>query len=215
MFMLMEIALISLGVWQLQRKAWKENLIALRTAQATRSAIQFDSLYKIASLLEYQHVQLQCEFDVARIYIVDGFNADSNISRRQYLICEDSHRPNAPELVVAMDWGQDMTACISPLYEVAPKRPAHWCSTDIDGRLRYWEPATFAQRVGGVKPLQAATFGKNALPYYVQSGEALPPPPANNHFAYAIQWFIFAGVLAVIFTIWRRQQRLAPAAPDA
>ena len=49
--------------------------------------------------------------------------------------------------------------------------------------------------------------------------EALPPllpsaPPTidtipNNHLSYAVQWFSFAAILAIIYGLWMRR-RLAP-----
>jgi surfeit locus 1 family protein len=203
MFVLMEITLISLGVWQLQRKAWKEAVLANIERATSMPAVSVKRLSDLDGLSEFRRVTLTCaNRDQASGVSQSGFNAQSQPATRVFIICPLS---SGETVSIQGDWIPD-DDLITVSYPIAR----------IEGRLRQWHISTWAERLAGVTNISPGLF-KIAVDrrYYVTKVDALPPPPPNNHFAYAMQWFIFAGVLGVIFTIWMRQQRLAPAAPGA
>ncbi len=223
MFILMEITLIGLGVWQLQRKAWKEELLTNIRRNQSAPLLNLIDTRKITPDMAFRRVALMCRYNEIASAFELGFDDKSQIAERTYHLCDFS---NAPDLVARTTWSPKPHAKTvvgkETVFISDPSRPGATkpMSIHIIGRLYPWTSQTFySSMIGDIgydrKGFWQAARTGDIADYFVQSGDTLPPPPANNHFAYAIQWFIFAGVLAVIFTIWRRQQRLAPAAPDA
>jgi surfeit locus 1 family protein len=194
MFLLMEITLISLGVWQLQRKEWKEAILASREKNANLPAFFLSHSNQVTPDMEYRRVNTLCFYRPTDTYSMEGFDEKSAIATRWFVKCS-----GPSQVVIDLGWGSKT----SPLYGGAAIAP-------VSGRIRHWPLQSAAQAMGGIKPISPKNFVAPVAAFYVQSGDTLPPPPANNHFAYAMQWFIFAGVLLVIFTIWARRQRLAP-----
>ncbi len=198
MFLVMEAVLISLGVWQLQRKDWKEELLAMRARNAALPALPLSSDTQISATMEYRRVKFACAFTAAGQYLVEGFDEAKNIASRRYVKCV-----SPLNIVVDLGWiAPDARMQSEPAMMVA-------------GRLRFWPEQSSAQALGGIQPVGPKNFAAPVAPFYVQQGDALPQPPPNNHFAYAIQWFIFAGVLCVIFMLFQRWQKLAPRPPGA
>jgi surfeit locus 1 family protein len=205
MFVLMELTLISLGVWQLERKEWKEDLLKNMQRNQAAPVLQLTDTKLISEDMLFRRVAFTCHYDEVESAFELGFDPQSQIAERAYHICDFK---NAPSLVARSNW--------------SPKRPAATKLRLIHatGRFYPWTHESFYSAWVGSAQYDQKKFWTSLrtsgiAPYFVQMGDALPPPPANNHFAYAIQWFIFAGVLLVIFTIWARRQRLAPPGPGA
>jgi surfeit locus 1 family protein len=203
MFVIMEVTLISLGVWQLQRKVWKEALIAAINRDGSASPLLINRLSDLNTLHEFQRVKLKCmNTDQASGVSQSGFNAQSQPSMRPYDVCQ---LPSGEFLSVQSDWIQN-----DQLFVV------RYTSTYVDGRLRKWTKPNWTARLAGITHISPGMFKATVdRRYYITKGDTLPPPPANNHFAYAMQWFIFAATLLVIFTIWERRRRLASPPPAA
>jgi surfeit locus 1 family protein len=199
MFVLMEITLISLGMWQLERKEWKEALIAQIARNAEQPAFAFASADQVTPDMEYRRVNFVCAYKLADEYSVDGFDAAKRMAKRRYVKC------SAPaHIVVDLGWHANASDVDAATGVIA-----------VAGRIRLWPEQSRAQALGNIKLVGPQNFTAPVASFYVQTGDALPPPPPNNHFAYAVQWFIFAGVLGVIFALFQWWQRLAPKAPGA
>jgi surfeit locus 1 family protein len=211
MFLLMEITLISLGVWQLQRKDWKEALLRQRLVSAQAPLLNLKKNDIANEKIAYRHVVFTCLYDGFSSVVVSGFDEASNIADRNYIVCNFK---DAPSLVVRSKWTKHDRAKLVGQPKVTFVSGPLLLVQTVKGRLLPWPSQSFYDSwVGSGYDRQAYWRSKRKMPiasYFVQIGDALPPPPANNHFAYAMQWFIFAGVFLVIFTIWARRQRLAP-----
>jgi surfeit locus 1 family protein len=214
MFILMEITLIGLGVWQLQRMAWKEALLEQRRVAIDAEPLNFFSSKSLADSSAYRRVNFKCNYDIFSMNLESGFDSNSNIADRIYVRCDFK---GAPSIILRGKW-QSNHAPTKHENHSGPKvafASGPMILTQLaQGRLLPWPSTAFYDSWIGAgihrKAFWQKTENIKIADYFVQSGDTLPPPPPNNHFAYAMQWFIFAGVLAVIFTIWRRQQRLAP-----
>jgi surfeit locus 1 family protein len=211
MFLLMEITLISLGVWQLQRKEWKEALLEQRRISATAPPLNLTISHVVNEKNAYSLVSFECQYDVLASIVESGFDEASNISDRKYILCNFK---DAPFIVVRGKWINSAAEKSVRQPKVAFVAGPRLMSQIVKGRLLPWPSQSFYDAWIGLGYDRQSYWQKThkapIANYFVQSGDALPPPPANNHFAYAMQWFIFAGVLLVIFTIWTRRQRLAP-----
>ena len=74
---IMTVILIGLGVWQLQRLTWKENLIATVSGHMTAAPVSLDDALKLsADDVQYRKVALTGHFDNARENYV--FTTDVN-----------------------------------------------------------------------------------------------------------------------------------------
>jgi surfeit locus 1 family protein len=194
MFVLMEITLVSLGVWQLQRKDWKEALLAQMARNAEQPAFALSRPDQVTTDMEYARVNFVCAYKLSDQYSVEGFDAAAKIAKRRYIKCS---RPAA--IVVDLGW-----------HAAAPDVVGGAALVTVSGRIRHWTAPSAAQALGGIKLVSPKDFTAPVAPFYVQAGDALPPPLPNNHLAYAMQWGLFAGVLAIIFVLFQRRQRLAP-----
>jgi surfeit locus 1 family protein len=199
MFVVMEITLLSLGVWQLQRKDWKEALIAQIARNAEQPTFALISTEQVTPDMEYRRVTFDCTYKLSDQYSVDGFDANKQIAKRRYVKC------SAPAtIVVDLGWSALTSAMAGSAGQIA-----------VAGRVRHWTLPSAAQALGGIELVSPKNFAAPVAAFYVQNGDGLPPPLPNNHFAYAIQWFLFAGVLAVIFALFQRRQKLAPTGSGA
>ena len=63
----MTVILVGLGVWQLQRLTWKENLIATVSGHMTAAPISLDEALRLsADEVQYRKVSLSGHFDNAK-----------------------------------------------------------------------------------------------------------------------------------------------------
>jgi surfeit locus 1 family protein len=180
----MLIVLIALGLWQLQRMAWKETMLK----NLALPVLVLSAPAKMTADMELRRVQISCpEVSFADVKIRDY--AAFTPQYRAFTKC-----PGVDGIVV-VDHGFNTTRG-NPIAN--PRR-------QFEGTVREWQPESWALRVAGAKRIKRADFGAAGAvsPFFVKAG---PPPKAsniaNNHFAYAIQWFAFAGVLTVIYGLF-------------
>ena len=198
--LVMLATLVSLGVWQLQRRAWKADLIAqLETAPLAPLLEPRDFLAAMQGTksIQYRRAELPCAPGTVLPYDLKGGSSASGNSGYLVLV---SCRPNrkAPDIVAVAGWTWRPDAARVPItvdtvftgliiekpYGDAANRPAFMLIPDT-----------------AVPPLQ---------PSRLPTPQDLP----DNHLSYAGQWFGLAVALATIYALWLRNRRkLADAAP--
>ena len=176
--------MLYLGVWQLQRKAWKEALLAQYTAAAANPAPVVYPLGGKAAVQAalYRRAKLDCRFREGEWESVGGRNAKGEPGYVQIAPC---------------DTDAGVTAYVQIGWSRGPA-PPQWAGGMVSGFIAPY-------KVGGARlvadpPL--AGLQANAQPD--------PGTIANNHLAYAVQWFLFAGVALVIFALALRNRLAAP-----
>jgi len=170
--------MVWLGVWQLHRMAWKEGLLAEYRAAAGKPPVAFPHDLKDQSLL-FRRSEAFCLEPV-------GWRASQGRDRagesgwRHIADCRTG--AEGPGLAVNIGWSR------------SPDAP-RWTGGIVKGI------------VGPDHDGQVLLVSDVAAP-----GLAPSEPPSlddipNNHFAYAIQWFIFAALAVGIYAIalWRRK----------
>ncbi len=206
MFLAMQITLISLGVWQLQRKEWKEALIQKIESNVHAPLMKIDTLQTVSPKNDFRLAKIECQPALKSYVTIAEFGPNSELGERAYFPCM---LESGGAIVVRDAW---LAIGIDTIL-VTSVGPDKWNSLrkteSYTGRIRFWSDASLAQRLGNIRVLGPKDFKIPVAPFYLDT-EGRQPAPPNNHFAYAMQWFIFAGVLLVIFTIWMRRQRLAP-----
>ena len=170
--------MIALGVWQLQRLGQKEAMLArYARVQTMSSDVPWPRDAAAAEAALFRHARVICERVLAQ-GATAGRNLAGTTGWAQTARCA---LDGGGEATIALGWTQ------APV--VQP-----WAGGEIEGVVAPGEDGSVRLIAGkpptGLQPL------------------ARPDPRdvPNNHFAYAIQWFLFAGVAAVIYGIALRRK---------
>lgn len=183
-------AMIALGVWQLQRKDWKEALLARYAANQALPPVAFPAIPTGDALL-YRKTSAFCLQPTA-------WRTEGAGGHGWRLIADCRTGAEGPGFAVEMgltrdlnakpDWkGGKVTGVIAP----APTHQSLIASLT--------EPA----------PTTLMIVSDTTLPGLTVSPRPSPAGIPNNHLAYAVQWFIFAALALGIYAIALRRRLTA------
>jgi len=229
-------ALVALGTWQLERKAWKEGLIAtlterLATAPAALPAPgEWPRLDQASD--EYRRVRFSAVFDHGKEALVyaaaSAFRPD--VTGRGYWVFTPARRADGATVIINRGF-------VSEARKEPASRPDGQVAgpVEIVGAMRWpdahtWfspadDPARNLWFTRDPKAIAAAKGIGPVAPFYVE--QESPDPPGglpqpgrlvvqlrNQHLGYAITWYGLALVLVVAFAVWARASRRAPQTED-
>lgn len=166
-------AMIGLGIWQLQRRAWKEALIARYAAvRADSPEVPWPRDPQAVEAALFRRSSVWCDQVLATTSIA-GRSARGEQGVAQVATCRID---GGGQVDVALGWA------------VQPA-PVSWAGGKVSGIV-----ASGAQHTARLiaDPPQAG-LAPLARPD--------PRDVPNNHLAYAVQWFLFATVAAVIYAL--------------
>ena len=166
--------MIGLGIWQLDRKAQKEALLATYSAAAGKPPIGWPVIPPKEPLPLFRAATGNC-LSVTGFRTAPGQNRDGEPG---FLVIADCRTgAEGPGMAVELGWSKDPNAgrayrggLVSGM--VAP---------DSKSRMR----------------LVAASPGPGLQASSPPSPDSIP----NNHLSYAIQWFLFAGIAVIIYLL--------------
>lgn len=219
--------LIGLGVWQLKRLAWKEDLLTRVHAAQTAPAVPIAGVLRAAAKggdAGYRRVTAICPGLSSAPFVELYAVMDGEMGSRLISVCK---LDGAPYGSILVDRGF-VAATISarPPVDANDTRPV-----GVRGVLRTPERRTFVQppndpahhRFFGrqIAPLADALHAQNPTPLFLMAETssnpewlALKPAPLpvdipNNHFQYALTWFGLAGALLAVYgaMLWGRLRR--------
>ena len=223
--------MFSLGLWQLNRKAWKEQLIAQVEARAKAAPIALRDIPKA-----WREAPDQEDSNFARVAATGRFDH----ARELHLLTPE--RDGAAWMVITPFETPEGTALV--MRGVVPDRlkdPARRAQGQIEGdvaivgRIRLPEQAGsftpandvnrnawFWRDLAGMQRAARVDEASRALPFFIELESPTPPGGIprpkldqinlrNDHLQYAITWFALAGVMVVMFGVWVRAQRGRPA----
>jgi surfeit locus 1 family protein len=187
-------AMIALGIWQLHRATWKEALIARYAANRSLPPMSFPSLAPVSDDAMFRKSQVNC-LRVVEWRTTGGATPTGQAGYRHIAAC--STGAEGPGALIDMGVAAD------------PQFKPTWKGGLVDGIITT-EP--------GNQSLVGKLFGKQLPPRPMLVADRPAPnlaasaPPStdeisNNHMAYAIQWFLFAAVAAVIYVIALRKRQ--------
>lgn len=234
--MLAFAALMALGTWQVERKAWKEGLIA---TLAERLAAPPTPLPPPAAWTaldpagnEYRRVTFKAEFEPAEqaLVLATGSAFRPDVTGPGYWIFAPARLAGGGVVVVNHGF-VPLADAKTLLNRVNPR------TVDITGTMRWPEApnwftpkADLAQNLWFVRNPIAIAAAKGwgpVSPFYVEQETPVPPGGwprpgklvpnlPNNHLQYAVTWYGLALVLIVVFVVWaaktareRRNQGIA------
>ena len=188
--------MIGLGLWQVQRLHWKDALLAQYSAAAAIAAPLLVTGADLPGNAAYRHVQWDCP-DAGPDQVVGGGNAKGQSGWAHVVVC--GHRAGTVQtrVPVVIGWSSTVT-------------PVRWRGGRLTG-------VAVPGKKSGVALAPAGPALRN-LDWHIvadppQAGliaNATPDPRAiaNNHLAYAVQWFLFAATALIIYALaLRRRQK--------
>jgi surfeit locus 1 family protein len=215
--------LVALGTWQLQRKAWKEGLIAALNERGTAAPVALpppDQWQRLNQQREeFRRVSFAAEFlpgEEALVY-TSGSALRPDVSGPGYWVLAPAHIPGGA--IVVVNRGFVPEGRQNPQSRGA----SQGSSGMIVGALRWPEaPSLFtpdndtAHNLWFARDIAAIAAAKHwgpVAPFYVEQETPVPPgglpKPGpirptlpNNHLQYALTWYGLALVLLAGFVFW-------------
>ena len=189
--------MIALGVWQLQRAAWKERLLADYAAAASLPALDLDPLLAREGEtpmppLAFRRVLVTCTAQNAVPDLRGGRSRAGQGGYAYRVPCRPGAEGLGGRILVNAGWSQ------------LP-----------DAERRITLDGIVAGTLGPVEPdrpvvLTSATAVAPLAPSAAPTIADIP----NNHHAYAFQWFLFAAVAVAIFLLAARQRQARRLPPE-
>lgn len=189
------LVMVGLGVWQLQRAAWKERLLADYALAATLPALDLDPLLsrdRPLPPLAFRRVLVTCQPQETAPEWRGGRNRAGQGGYVALVPCRPGAEGLAGRLRINAGWA------------ALPERERRLSLPSIVA-------GTLGADVEG-QPL-ILTASTPVTPFAASAPASIDEVP-NNHRAYAAQWFFFAGLAVLIYLLaLRRRPRELPPEP--
>jgi surfeit locus 1 family protein len=225
------IILIGLGIWQLDRKTWKENLIATVTSRIAQAPVDLPPRSAWARLVqagnEFSRVTFPAEFlpgEEASVY-TSGSPFRPDVKVPGYWVFAPAQLAGGSIVLVNRGFVPMERKDTATRIEGAPRG-----TVEIVGAMRWPEgrgmftpdddPKTNVWYVRDIQAMAAAKKWTAAAPFYIDQEAPVPPGGLplpgkievhlpDNHLGYAITWFGLALGLAGVYVAWlvRRLRR--------
>jgi surfeit locus 1 family protein len=216
--------LVGLGIWQIQRKAWKEGLIATLTERlaAPPAVLPAPATWPDLDQAtdEYRRVKFSAVLDNAKEALVYGaasaFRPD--VSGPGYWVFTPARLADGRVLIInrgfVPEGRQDpksrldgQTAGMIEFVGIMRwPDPRHWFTPNDEPKKNLW----FSRDPQSIAAAKSLT---DVAPFYIEQESPAPPgglpQPGelvvklpDNHLQYALTWFGLAIVLVVVFVVW-------------
>lgn len=212
------VLLLGLGTWQLQRKAWKEKLIATVTGRITQAPqplaprTQWPAL--TADEREYAHVKFTATFLPGEAYVYTaGSSLRPDVTDQGFWVFAPAKLDDGAVILINRGFvpnGHKETG--------TPTAPV-----ELVGYMRWPEEHGMFAPADDIKANLFFTRDQNAMaaahhwqldaPFYID--QEAPPPPGglpkpgkievtlpNNHWQYALTWYGLALALIGVYGVW-------------
>jgi surfeit locus 1 family protein len=213
--------LLSLGTWQIERKAWKEALIATLTERLNAAPVELPPPSEWSRLtpaaVEFRRVKLRADFrgDHALLY-TSGSALRDDVKSPGYFVFMAGRLPGGEHVVVNRGYVKERPYSVpaGPQEIVGVLRwpeASPWFVTDYDRSSDVWyvrDPRLMAhvKDWGTVAPFyveQEAPVPPGGLPHPAPLRVNLP----NHHLQYALTWYGLALALVAVFAVWTVNRR--------
>jgi surfeit locus 1 family protein len=215
--------LIGLGTWQLQRKAWKENLIARVNGRITQPPQPLPPRSQWSTLTadqsEYAHVKFTATFLPGEAFVYTaGSSLRPDVTEQGFWVFAPARL--ADGAVVLVNRGFVPTA----LKDAATRAPGTLTApVELVGYLRWPEERGLFAPADDIKANLFFTRDQKAMaaahgwtleaPFYIDQEAPVPagglPKPGrievdlpNNHWQYALTWYGLALALMGVYGVW-------------
>ncbi len=205
--------LIGLGLWQVQRLAWKEAMLAEIEARATAAPVPLPGP---ADPVRDRYLPVRAIGDIGAEYIA-VLASQKNIGAGYRVVSplntEDGRRVLVDRGFVALE-ARD---AVGPAPAVSVQGNLHWPDETDD-----WTPAPDLEaNIWFARDVAAMAQALDTEPLLIVAADIQPAAPGivprpvgtdgipNDHLGYAITWFGLAAIWAgmTVFLVWRIRQR--------
>lgn len=186
-------AMIALGIWQLQRRGEKEAAMVQYRLNPTLPLAAYPRGNPTDATYLFRRVSAYC-LHVVSWRALGGQLPGGGSGWRQIAQC--STGAEGPGLAVDMGVSADIKT-----------RPA-WTGGKVTG-VAVWEPDgqnALLRWLRHVPPPRLMIVSDAPAPGLAPAARPDPSDVPNNHLAYAVQWFLFAGVAVVIYMLALRRR---------
>jgi surfeit locus 1 family protein len=221
--------LIALGAWQLERRTWKHNLIAILEARTAAAPMPLPARESWPQLdpaeMEFRRVRFPAEFlhDKEALVYTSGSALRRDASGPGYWVFTPARLSDGRLVVVNRGFvpqdrqdPQTRTAgqfagAVEVVGALRGPEARGWFTPDDDLTRNLWF-------VRDHIAMAAAKGWGTVAPFYVE--QEAPPAPGglpqvgpiqpnlpDNHLQYAVTWFGLAAVLLAVFIVWMRSAR--------
>lgn len=185
-------AMIGLGVWQLQRRTEKEALLRQYGANLTLPETAYPANPADQSYL-FRALSAHC-LRVVSWQVRGGPMPGGGAGWRHIATCATG--VEGPGLVVDIGMSADPKAL--PTWNGGPVRGTATLEPDSESALGRW--------LSHGPPPRLMIVSRERLAGLQPSPRPNPADVPNNHLAYAVQWFLFAGVAVIIYALALRKR---------
>ncbi|WP_428627296.1 SURF1 family protein [Sphingopyxis sp.] len=185
--------MIALGVWQLQRKNEKEALIALFQRNTAMSAtVAYPELPPVADAFLYRKSSVVC-LEPVRWDPRSGTDREGMAGIRMIADCRTG--AEGPGVLVDVGISDDFA-------------PPKWSGGTVQGTIVPGpeQPTVMERAMGKGAPARAMLIANAPVAGLRASAVPSADDTPNNHFAYAVQWFLFAAAALVIYILAVRRR---------
>jgi cytochrome oxidase assembly protein ShyY1 len=187
------VTMIALGFWQIDRAGQKTDLIALYRANLVRPAMAFPDLGPVGREAMFRPSSVTC-IEVMGWRAEGGRSADGLGGTRHIAECRTG--VDGPGALIDLGVSQDPT--------VKPRWPGGVASGMITTEPDHG--SMIARLFGGGPVLRPMLVADTAAPGLHPSARPSPDTVPNNHISYAVQWFLFAAIALIIYTLALRKR---------
>lgn len=171
--------MIGLGIWQLGRGREKTALIERYAAAPNLPATQFPTIPVGEDLPLFRRATGLCLQPTAK-RVTAGQNRNGETGYVHIVTCRTG--AEGPGMAVQIGWSKD------------PRAGSGWPGGPVSGIIA--PDSRYRMRLVADEPAEGLE------PSAIPSVESIP----NNHFSYAVQWFLFAGIAVVIYLLAVRKR---------
>jgi surfeit locus 1 family protein len=187
--------MMALGVWQLDRRSEKEALITRYAENRALSAeIAFPETQAVPDTALFRRSQIMC-LEPVSWEKQGGRSASGKSGFRNIAHC----RSGVEGPGIAIDVGVSKDPRTNPV----------WKGGLVSGIIGL-EPSSasvLSRMLGKAPPPRALLVATVPAPGLEASEPPSPDDVPNNHLAYAVQWFLFAGIAALIYLLALKRRK--------
>ncbi|MAU40765.1 MAG: hypothetical protein CMF31_04000 [Kordiimonas sp.] len=213
------VVMCALGTWQIQRLAWKEDVIARMDARLDATPVALPVAIDDLADWEYRKVVLAGRFDHSRELHLFGIQPGTG--KAGYFIFAPLMRGDGPAVLVNRGWVDRRqrhitsraeqltteTVSFEGIVRLSQQKIPMGAENSPSTNDWYYPDLQGMAMAAGLDPVSPA-FVYATTP--AGGGDAQPVPArievVNNHLAYVFTWFSMATVLAIIYGIFLRRQ---------
>ena len=192
------VAMIALGVWQLQRRGEKNAALATYAANLDKPDIAFPRL-PVGDEYLFRHASAFC-LEVTGWQTQGGRSRKGGMGWRHIAQC----RTGAEGPLLLIDVGVSRDPAFKP----------EWGGGPITGTITHApDSRTLIGQLFDHRPKTLMLIADLAAPGLEVTAKPDISSVPNNHLAYAVQWFLFAAVAGVIYLLalhWRQKKVATP-----